>query len=189
MIEAKILYAPTGDLAAAYRKQVLTSSEPWVLMVDHDVILATNPHWYRLCREAIAQAPDAGLFTCFTNVIGAPALRAPLAPVSWCFDEHASYAEEHFMRNGFSITDLTEAKPKISGFFMLLRREAVAVADIDGGPHKVRGGFFGVDWNLAAGIVAAGYRCYRIDGLYVAHMRLRRAPFIGGERTALSFNP
>lgn len=182
MIEVKILYNHSGDLTEAYRYAVLTSKRPWVLMIDHDIVLSTNPHWYKLCLEAIMQAPDAGLFTCYTNIIGSDVQKAPLAPGGFDFVTHQAYAKAHFEKNGFAITNVSDQR-KISGFFLLLRKEAVAAAELP------KAGFFGVDWGLAAAVRRAGYSLWRINGLYVAHMRTRVGPFIEGEKTSKSFNP
>ena len=67
-IDVKIPYEPDDKLAEAYNRAMVNTTAPWVLLLDHDVFLALNPHWYEMCLEVVERVDnDVGMITCVTN--------------------------------------------------------------------------------------------------------------------------
>ncbi len=180
-IEAKLLYSPDGNLGNAYRQGVMTSSAKWVLMLDHDVIIL-HPNWHKVCEEAIDKNPLAGLFTCYASMIGSKTQQAAGTPENTLpVSCHRQFAKTLFSANGFGVTNITKPSHKVSGFFMLIKKEAFMIAGVSDG-------FFGVDWDLKDRIVDCGYKVYRMNGVYCYHLRDREESWINGERVSRDFD-
>lgn len=163
-IQISVPYLPNGDLGEALNR-MWRESPPgrWVLSIDHDVLIL-NPHWYWLCQQAIEQRPDGGLFTCWTNRIGARVQRHAQAPMGDDLAEHWRFSQWLYDRHGEHTTDIT--RQRSAGYFMLSSREIWEEAG--GFPD----GFYRLDHAYRRRVTKAGYRVYRIDGLYCYHARL-----------------
>ena len=165
-IDVRIPFEPGGKLGADYNRILGETPHPWVLLLDHDVLLMC-PHWYYVCQRAIAEHPQTGIFTCYTNAIGNPEQRAPEAPgIEAAFPEHRRYARTLFDHSGTSSTLIDGAK--CSGMFLLIRKQAWA--KVGGFPGL---GMFREDWTFGRKIQSAGIAVRRLDGLYVFHLRDR----------------
>ena len=172
MIDVRIPYAASGNLGEAYRETFRSTKKPWVLILDHDVLIL-HPNWYHVCMEAIKNHPDAGEFTCWTNVIGGAQLDREAPGLNVSIPEQRKYARKVWDKYQYQCTLLNRKEQPISGFFMLIKTEAFnKVSCLDG--------FFHVDWDLKNRLVGAGYSTYRIDGLYAYHFRDRCPSWIGG---------
>ena len=184
MIDVKIPYTLNGNLGKEQNRIISQSQNRWVLSVDHDVLLAVNPHWYYLCVKAInkyATQNKIGIFTCYTNDIGDGVNPHEQRYASGVLGddvyEHVGAAKYVFATNQYQCTDITHTE-KFAQFFMLVNKEAWQKA---GG---FKDGFFDSDRKFAKRIKRAGYKIYRIDGLYVYHMHnVNCKSWIDGQKT------
>lgn len=176
MIEVKIPFAPKEQLGYAVSK-CMETVEDWVLILDHDVFLSLNPHWYDICEKAIKKVGHkAGWITCYTNNIGCP-IQKLKAKAGYEDDMgyHYSQAEDVYTvwnaRDDSKdyITDITEAAKrwKLSGFFILTHKAAYnTVKEKFGLPDNK---FIGWDNYYSDRLLDCGYKMYRMDDLYVYH--------------------
>jgi len=166
-IPTVIPYAPDKKIGYAYN-EVMKSIDDWVLFVDHDVWLATNPLWHEISIGAIKLlGHEAGWITCYTNRIGCKFQRAP--SVDTKNDDilyHRRYALNLYKTNRGKIKNLTKARGgRFSGMFILTHKQAW----LDAGGFTENMGFFGVDCNYFTKIKRAGYGVYLMQDLYVYH--------------------
>jgi len=169
-IDVHVAHEPNGRLGVDYNRVVDECQWEWLLIIDHDVILSTNPNWYHLCQAAIRQYPDTALFTCFCNNMANRTVHVPDgAPMdSHDFVEHHTFAKTVWDKHGYGVTLLTDTTKPPGGFFMLINKQKA----------KNVGKFralaqFDEDCYFMWRIWEAGYDIRRIDGLYVYHVRAR----------------
>lgn len=159
-----IPYVPGGQLGKEYNRILEKTDSDWILFLDHDVLLC-NPHWYRICENAINSLPDAGMFTCYTNAISCQYQKVgqvlPTKGANSSVMDHLKLSEELYNEFGDSYTKVGQ----ISGFFMLISRKAWE--DVGGFPGE---GFYKEDRNFSGRLLRKGYGIYRLDGLYVYHI-------------------
>lgn len=175
-----------GNLAKAYNTTVDQFAKDWILMIDHDILLATNPYWYEICNAAINQVGhDAGWITCVTNRIKCRYQKA--SNISADNDDmryHRNFAKELYQKKKGRLLDATALEnARFSGLFILTHREAW---------KKVNGfnegiGFYGVDCDYSARLKNAGYKLFVMLDLYVYHGYFRETllPFF---KTKEDFN-
>lgn len=177
-INVCIPYDPEADLGREYNRLMRESQREWVLFLDHDVLLL-NPHWHHICQEAIDKFPDAGAFTAWTANTGSTAQKLAWAPPPGSsIEAHQKVARRLWEKRGYQLTDVT-AQP-IAGFFLLTSVQAWRKAG--GFPE---GRLFGVDRKYQNCLTQAGLKIWRIDGLYVFHLRDRtRGSLIPGRKTS-----
>ncbi len=161
-------HGANGQLGRACNEAIYYSPTEWTLLFDADVLLKCHPNWRHVCAEAIKTAPDAGLFTCWTNAIWAKKTAQPLVPPNppdsmAKLSDHVRMARDIWRRHGYSVTEIKD--PRVGGFFHLTNKTAWIQAD--GYPGK---GQFEEDHEYCRRLKDAGYKLYRIDGLYVYHM-------------------
>ena len=163
MIKVNIPYSPDRNLGKAYNSFMeMLSDNDWVLFIDDDVFLRTQPHWYSICEQAINQVgKQAGWITAITNRIGCSAQRYSDAPSGDDISSHIQYASRKFSEHGARLVGVDHAK--LSGFFILTHRQAW----LDAGGF--RNGFLGVDNNYCGKLKNAGYKTFALPGLYVYH--------------------
>jgi hypothetical protein len=150
------------------------SAHEWVLFLDHDVLLL-HPSWYEVCQRAISEHSDGGLFTCFTNNIGCKHQKDAGAPKGHDIGAHRARARALWDANGYRCTE--NPKYLIGGFFMLTSKAAWQKAGLAAGCVEAgfpENGFFGVDNEYHRRVMKAGFKCYRMDGLYAYHIRDRQ---------------
>jgi GT2 family glycosyltransferase len=181
-INVVIPFEPDAHLGREDDRIMEESKYEWVLLLDHDVLIL-NPHWYYLCQEAIRKHPEAGLFTIFGSSRGCRFQKLKEAPRNdRPIPEHRKFAKKLWARHQFSCTFNDPAIPEqwISGYFMLTSKTAWQKAGGFGGD-----GLFGRDRAYHKKIVAAGLRCYRIDGIYCYHIGERiEGSWIPGIKTS-----
>jgi len=166
-IDVKIPYEPGNRLAEAYNRSMEDSSAEWVLLLDHDVFFC-NPNWYGICIQAIEQVKDtkAGLLTCVTNgthrANNTPQ-KADRIIKTDCLHQHIQVAKILHEKYKYTVTQITW--PKITGFFMLVKRSAWEEI-------KFKGQDLGyVDWHFSNRLLDAGFEIYLMKGLYMYHQR------------------
>lgn len=173
-IDVRVPFEPGGKLGADYNRIMMETPYNWVLFLDHDLFLC-NPHWYLLCQRAIEQYPGAGMFSCWTNNLGRTQQRDPNSPQCHDLQAHIAHARSVFEINQYSCTAIDKA----SGMFLLISK--AAWAQVGGFPGV---GIFKEDWDFSRKLTRAGLPIYRIDGLYVYHLRDRkRGSWIEGQET------
>lgn len=165
-IETKIPYEPGHRLADAYNRAMRESSAPWVLLLDHDVYLACNPHWYEISLEVVGSFHnDVGMVTCKMNGCkNRP--QDPMIPITKETDlaVHEGIAHNLFKRWGSS---LMEVKTNlVAGYFMLVNRQIWKEI-----PFSPRNGRYKVDQTFAGDLLKNDYKIYVMNGLYVYHRR------------------
>ncbi|MCJ7564818.1 MAG: hypothetical protein MUP52_09550 [Candidatus Aminicenantes bacterium] len=170
-INISIPYEPEAALGWEYNRILDESKHEWVLFLDHDALIL-NPHWYHVCQEAIRKCPGAGLFTCFGSAGGCRFQRLKNAPArGQSILVHRQFAKDLWKLKKYTFSLVPDDLPGhlVSGFFMLTSRTA----------WKKSGGFglngmFAQDHLYHKRIKAAGFKTYRIDGIYCYHL-LERA--------------
>ncbi len=179
--DVRIPFAPDGQLGKCYNRIMKESKSEWVLFIDDDVFLRTNPHWYHITQKCLEKYKNKklGILTCYTNNIMNPAQRLDDAPTnSEPIESHIDYAKKIWDVNGTNCTIID--KGSMSGFFLLTSKKI----------WKKVGGFLGEglfkeDNIYHQRIRKSGYHCYRMDGLYLLHLRDReRDSWIEGQKTS-----
>lgn len=164
---------PGWDLGAAVNRHMdLVPKGAWALILDHDIAFSTDT-WFRLCEDAIAAYPDAGMFTCKTNRMGNLASRAwqRCGPGN-CHDmeEIRKYGSARESKPGLGYTDITSHRKRFhkrpaAGFFLLISKD---VWDAFGG--KVVPGVISVDRFIHRWItLRSRKKVYCIENLFVYH--------------------
>jgi GT2 family glycosyltransferase len=177
VLECRIPYAEDGNLGAEYNRIMAETSADVVMLLDHDVLLL-NPHWHHILSRIFADNPRAGLVTCWTNNIGTKAQLSKKAPPGHDIARHRGLARELWDSFGYGTTPL----PSCSGMLMALRRDCWR----DLGPFI--NGFFAVDTDYSRRVAASQWQMLRADGLYVYHVRERKAGgWIKGQKTSRDF--
>ena len=176
------VYVPNmegGQVGKACNRIIENAFDSWVGIMDADVLLDTHPNWDAVCRRAIQDHPETGIFTCVTNnIYGLPQKRLD-APQSHDILEHRAFAKQVWDEHGMTLEPVL--KP-ISGFFMLFNRDKAREWGMFPGV-----GQFKEDNEFSRRCLAAGHPIYLLKGLYMYHKRWRdkaTASFIEGEITA-----
>jgi GT2 family glycosyltransferase len=154
-INVCIPYEPDANLGTECNRIMEESKQEWVLLLDHDALI-------------LKKYPDAGLFTIFGSAGGCRFQRLKAAPArNQSILLHRLFAKNIWKKFKYSCTvnDPNIPHQWISGFFMLTSKTA----------WKKAGGFgdnglFAQDHLYHRRIVAAGLKCYRIDGIYCYHL-------------------
>lgn len=168
-----IPYASNKKIGIVYN-DAMKNIDDWVIFVDHDVWLATNPLWHEISVNAIMQiGHKAGWITCYTNRIGCKFQKAPRIDTrSDDIRYHRDYALNLYNKNKGKIKDFTKARGgRFSGMFILTHKQAW----LDAGGFSENMGFFGVDCNYYTKLKRAGYGLYLMQDLYVYHGYFREA--------------
>ena len=165
MIDVRVPYCTDRNLGRAYNEIIRTSTENWVLLLDHDVFLALNPRWYEICMNTIQQHNPA-LASCWTWREGSALswIAYQESPVSKDLSEHVKTAQVLYEKHGMSVSPVE----KVTGFFMLVNKDAWAA--VGGFPAK---GINNEDWEYCDKLNRAGHKILRMDGLYVYHNKSR----------------
>ena len=162
-IDIRIPYGPNHQLAKAYNKAMSESVSEWVILLDHDVYLALNPHWYEMCVNAAKTvSEDVGMITCVTyNRNGFDLVVDKTDDISI----QQQYAYQLFQKYG---DELEEANThKLAGFFMLVRKstwENIKFEDQGKGVNKI-------DHNWCKRVMDSGQKIMLMKGLYIFHKR------------------
>ena len=178
--DIRIPFAPNGQLGRCYNRIMEESKNEWVLFIDDDVFLRTNPHWYHITSQCLDRYhKKIGILTCYTNNIVNKAQRLDNAPDNkQPIEKHIDFAKKIFDKNQYNCTVID--KESMSGFFLLTSKTAWEKA---GG--FLGEGMFKEDNIYHKRIKEAGYNCYRMDGLYLLHLRDReRDTWIKGQKTS-----
>jgi GT2 family glycosyltransferase len=172
-IDVRIPFEPEGRLGFDYNRIMSETIHQWVLLLDHDLLMNTNPHWYHLCQSAIRMHPNAGMFTCKTNVPHKTMQHDSNSPQSNdSIGAHQEYAKLVFDKHQFSCSRILP-KGNVSGFFMLISKDSWSKTG--GFPAE---GMFKEDWRFSQKLHQKNIPIYLIDGLYVYHMRKRQDSWI-----------
>lgn len=168
-IDVKIPYEPQGRLAHAYNRAMETTTASYVLFVDHDVFLATNPLWYDLCLSAIQQLKDKkwGWITARCNRIACPGQKYALDEKSNDIIRHIEIAKGLYKKEGDKVVPYTDDYP-LGGFFILTNKTAW---DAVGGFKDVGTGIFSVDNKYDEDLRKKGFGLFLMAGLYFYHLR------------------
>jgi len=170
-------YEPGLKLAYAYNRAMQEAQTEWVLFLDHDLFIC-NPFWYEICLETVVNAPeDAGWITAVTNRIGnknqkAVSKNGLTIPDTEDVVRHCTFAEILYEEWG---RQLVRCRGAMSGFFILTRHTAWEDA---GGFDEKRQRLLGVDNIYSRDLGRAGYRFYKLPGLYFYHMYRKKKLFM-----------
>lgn len=159
-LEVRVPYLPDKQLGRSYNEAMETVRD-WVMFLDSDVFLRTQPKWYDICVHAIQHTPNAGFITCVTNRIGCPQQRCVDAPKSDDIADHIEFGRQRYAKFGFTVNELVRPRP--SGMLFLTSKR---VWEMSG---RFRDGFLGVDNAYAQSVRKAGFGVYLMEGLYVYH--------------------
>ena len=172
-IDTRIVYEPGKRLAYAYNRAMRATSAEWVLFLDQDLFVC-NPHWYEMSLAAVRRVGhDAGWITAVCNRIGNPGQRRRPDPDTDHIPAHIAHARRLYEAHG----DKTEpCKGALSGFFILTSKRAWKAA---GGFNEQRPGMLGVDNDYSKAVVRAGFKLYRMPGLYFYHLYKAKPALMG----------
>jgi len=180
-IDVKIPWEPNKRLGYAINR-AMDTVEDNVLILDHDVFLSLNPHWYQICQNAIDTLKDKkwGWITCITNQIGCPIQKADYSIEKGDFNyskeydkndmnKHFELAEMLYNKNKGKIEDITKIAErwKLSGMFILTNKKAYDdVKKEHGFPNDK---FIGWDNYYNDRLLQLGYSLHLMKDLYVYH--------------------
>ena len=183
MIDVRMPFSTSGNLGQAYNEAMDESKAKWVLLMDQDV-LPMHPNWYSMLCKAIEIYPDAGLMTCYVSKIGSVMQQHVLSPPNvFPITAHRVFGKNLWQTSGMNATAFTVPSQHVSGCFMLVRKQTWK--ELNG----FKNGFFGVDWNFTKKVFASRWKIYRLNGLYVYHLRWREPAWLDGAKVSLDFNP
>jgi GT2 family glycosyltransferase len=164
-IEVVVPYGEGMRLGQAYN-DCINRARDWILMVDHDVWLATNPWWYEICLAAINKVGhNAGWITCRTNRIQADMQKAPNVPSGDDLNVHRDYARKLYNKNRGIVQNVTKIGKRFSGFFILTRRKIC----LSVGGFKTGTGLLHIDIDYYDKVKRAGFQMYLMADLYLYH--------------------
>jgi len=181
-IDVRIPFEPGGRLGWDYNRVMNEAKSDWVLLLDHDVFLALNPHWYMICQKVISECEDdVGAFGCYASNIGNLQQRIAGSPSrnNDAIPKHIEFAKKVFDEFRYSTTQID----RITGMFMLIRKAA----------WKSVGGFanlriFGADRKFSGQLIKGGWKMMRINGIYIYHFRdIRAKSWIEGEKVSRDY--
>lgn len=162
-IDVKVPYESNDGLAIAYNRAMKTSKAKWVLLLDHDVFLACNPHWYDMCLHVVNTVDNSvGMITCVTY--GRNGFDLSVANTS-DLNQHLEWARELYGRHHNTLIEAENHRR--AGFFMLVRKEAwqrVRFRDMGQGVDKI-------DHDFCRRLIGTGHKIMIMRGLYVMHRR------------------
>jgi hypothetical protein len=158
-------YSLNRSLGQAYNSCMsLVPEKDWGLLLDDDVMFC-NRKWYQIMDSYIKKYPHIGLFTCYTNRIGAKFQK--LKKVDRGNDDmvyHMSIGRDVSVKNKGQVTRLKNGK--IGGFAMLVSKKTW---NIIGGAKKT--GLKKVDWDILKKCRDNNILVARIDEIYAYHWR------------------
>lgn len=166
-IDVRIAYEPGGLLGQDYNRIFSETVHEWVLLIDHDIMLNTNPLWYAICQRSIETYPDTGMFSCLTNARHKTSQKVKHAPPGHDAETHQEFAREIWEANQYQC-ELVQSGGKIAGFFMLIARSAWAHV---GGFRGT--GMFEEDWDFTRRLHEHHIPIRIMRGLYVMHAQRR----------------
>jgi len=152
-------YSLSKDLGLEYNSVIERDPSEWVIVKDADVCQLTSSQFKQIPDYIEKFGGQAGIFTCYTNRIGYKWQRYKgIVNDDTDFFKHIQIAER-LESQPLTVTQLPEL---ISGFFMVIRKEAW---------RKVGGfksGLLGVDDDFSKR-VAKHYKIYRMNSIYLWH--------------------
>jgi GT2 family glycosyltransferase len=160
-----------GDKYNAFMN--LIPKEDWACFLDHDAIFTTY-NWYGQMMDYIKDYPDAGLFVCVTNRSGqkhqvinpihSGVIKKDGLPI-FCSEKnsHDMYYHRTVGSKLKWVTKATDITGIISSGMLMLTSKKVWEK------VKFRPGFLGVDTGFHRDVRKAGYKIYRMEGLYIYH--------------------
>ena len=159
-IDVIIPYEEENQLAAAYNRALDIGDSEWVLFLDHDVFLATNPRWYQICQQVLEELddPKAAAIGCIEGGRKGPVRK--LDDIPW----HINESRKRWQKFG---TELELRDKHIPGFFMLLKRSVAKEI----GFRQQNNTINRIDIDFSMRLLEAGYHIYRMKGLYTFHRR------------------
>lgn len=166
-IDVRVPFEPGGKLGWDYNRIFAETPHDWVLVIDHDIMLNTNPLWYAICQRAIQDHPNTALFTCKTNARHKTAQRDKTAPTDFDLTKHQEHAKMLWDKNHFGCEEVPLGQ-NIAGFFMLISKRAWET--VGGFPGD---GMFEEDWAFTQKLHSANLPVRVMTGLYVMHGQKR----------------
>ncbi len=174
-IDVQVGFEPGPWVGRSVNAAIDRSPFDWFLHLDHDILLL-NPHWYIICQEVIRRYPNAGMFTCWCNNTGGKEQLGP-APKTDSVAAYREISKSMFFEHGYDCTPIRGAT--CSGHFLLVSKSAwQKVGKFPSGHHKT-------DWIFGRKMDDRGIPVFRINGLYIYHLRDRRdGSWIDGVQTS-----
>ena len=178
-IDVRVPYEPQGQLGWDYNRILNESPHDWILFIDHDIILNTNPMWYEICQRVISIYPDTALFSCKTNT----RFRSPQididAPKTFDINDHQIYSKLIWDKYQFSCKTISKYM-RFAGFFFLVNKQAALSV----------GGFPGIalldeDWEFTHRLHQHDLPVRLIEGLYIFHAHKRLGTWYPEFKTTL----
>jgi GT2 family glycosyltransferase len=154
-------WADDGNLGAAYNRymELLPNDDDWACMLDGDTMFLI-PDWGEVIANAIAENPEAGMFTCYTNRVNNP---------QQLYNGHFNENGDLHVHRRIAIvcreTMNTRVKPLtrvISGMMMIIQKRTWR-------EFYFKDGILGVDNDISRRLMQAGKQVLLIQGIYLAH--------------------
>ena len=166
-IEVRIPCSKDNNLAAIYNSALSDCRSDWVLFLDHDVFLC-NPHWYKICLEALAALKQDPMAACIGCVCGGERHRHTMASNGFPnanIEDHIEISRGEYFKYGNTLQRIHQHIP---GFFMLLRTSVARQINFR---QVKRGRINNIDVDFGNRLLEAGYHIYTMPGLYIYHRR------------------
>ena len=164
-IDTFIPYGSEERLADAYNRCMSQAQSEWVLLLDHDVYLATNPIWHKICSACIKKVPcDVGMLTCVTYGRNGFDLAKPQSDN---VETNMLYAGIMYNKYGTELGEIENYRR--AGFFMLVRKTAWVTT-----PFRDMGrGVDKIDHDFCKRLMENNWRIMIMKGLYMYHHKHR----------------
>lgn len=157
-------YSLEKDLGSAYNQyaDLISNPEDWLCFLDIDTMFLLHDTPVQM-QEIVERYPSTGLFTCYTNRVGAK---------PQCLNGVAN--EDPNMLNLYRIAlqqqtekryNLVQIDHVISGFLMLIQKKTWDL--IHGAP--VERGLLAIDNHISQRVLNAGLKIQLMEGVYLNH--------------------
>jgi len=154
-------FALDKNLGAAYNKymELLPDDNDWACFTDGDAMFLT-PDWGELIDRVVAEHPEAGMFTCYTNrVNNQQQLYRGRFSENCDIIAHRNIAK---VCRTLYINRVKQLSRMISGVMMIIRKKTWR-------EFPFEDGLLGVDNAISKRLLDAGKTVYLIEGIYMLH--------------------
>ena len=154
-------FALDKNLGAAYNRymELLPGDNDWACFIDGDAMFLT-PDWGELISRVVAENPEAGMFTCYTNrVNNQQQLYRGRFNENSDITAHRNIAK---VCRALATTRVKSLSRMISGVMMIVRKRTWR-------KFQFKDGLLGVDNDISKRLLNAGKPIYLIEGIYLLH--------------------
>jgi GT2 family glycosyltransferase len=154
-------YALDKNLGAAYNQymELLPDDEDWACFIDGDTMFL-QPDWGHLIEKAVADHPDTGMFTCYTNRVNN---KEQLYRGNFTNNRDLVYHRNiSKVCHEMGKNRVRRLNNMISGMMMIIRKKTWR-------DFPFSDGLLGVDNDISKRLLSAGREVLLIESVYLLH--------------------